>query len=121
MVLVGIAVLFSKNRKAINWRLVGFGLLLQILFGVLVTQVPLVADGFAFVSKLFVKLLSFSQAIRAAACADLVRSVPDVIACRKFLARTGVDASPSEIESWSFCGSGHDGGLKRARTMAGVT
>ncbi|OKL41295.1 NupC/NupG family nucleoside CNT transporter [Pontibacter flavimaris] len=62
LVLVGIAVLFSKNRKAINWRLVGFGLLLQILFGVLVTQVPLVADAFAFVSKLFVKLLSFSQA-----------------------------------------------------------
>ncbi|WP_266205844.1 NupC/NupG family nucleoside CNT transporter [Pontibacter kalidii] len=61
LVLVGIAILFSKNRKAIDWRLVGFGLFLQIFFGVLVTQVPLVADGFAFVSKLFVKLLSFSQ------------------------------------------------------------
>ncbi|WP_299759569.1 nucleoside transporter C-terminal domain-containing protein [uncultured Pontibacter sp.] len=61
LVLVGIAVLFSKNRKAIDWRLVGFGLGLQILFGVLVTQVPIVADGFAFVSRLFVKLLSFSQ------------------------------------------------------------
>lgn len=61
LVLVGIAFLFSKNRRAIDWRLVGFGLGLQILFGVLVTQVPLVADGFAFVSRLFVKLLSFSQ------------------------------------------------------------
>ncbi|WP_276496186.1 NupC/NupG family nucleoside CNT transporter [Pontibacter litorisediminis] len=61
LVLVGIAVLFSRNRKAIDWKLVGFGLFLQILFGVLVTQVPLVADGFAFVSRLFVKLLSFSQ------------------------------------------------------------
>jgi len=62
LVLVGIAFLFSKNRKAIDWKLVGFGLFLQILFGVLVTQVPIVEDAFAFVSKLFVKLLSFSQA-----------------------------------------------------------
>ncbi|PTX19951.1 CNT family concentrative nucleoside transporter [Pontibacter mucosus] len=62
LVLVGIAFLFSRNRRAIDWKLVGFGLFLQILFGVLVTQVPIVADAFAFVSKLFVKLLSFSQA-----------------------------------------------------------
>lgn len=62
IVLLGIAILFSKNRKSIDWKLVGFGVFLQILFGVLVTQVPLVADGFAFVSRLFVKLLSFSQA-----------------------------------------------------------
>lgn len=62
LVLVGIAILFSKNRKAIDWKLVGFGIFLQVLFGVLVTQVPIVADGFAFVSRLFVKLLSFSQA-----------------------------------------------------------
>lgn len=60
--LLGIAFLFSKDRKAIDWKLVGFGVFLQLLFGVLVTQVPIVADGFAFVSKLFVKLLSFSQA-----------------------------------------------------------
>ncbi|MFD1187976.1 NupC/NupG family nucleoside CNT transporter [Pontibacter rugosus] len=62
IVLVGIAILFSKNRKAIDWKLVAFGVFLQVLFGVLVTQVPIVADGFAFVSKMFVKLLSFSQA-----------------------------------------------------------
>lgn len=62
IVLIGIAILFSRNRKAIDWKLVGFGIFLQILFGVLVTQVPFVTDAFAFVSKLFVKLLSFSQA-----------------------------------------------------------
>ncbi|MCC9137727.1 NupC/NupG family nucleoside CNT transporter [Pontibacter silvestris] len=60
--IMAIAFLFSKNKKAIDWKLVGFGVFLQILFGVLVTQVPLVADAFAFVSKIFVKLLSFSQA-----------------------------------------------------------
>lgn len=62
IVILAIAFLFSKNKRRIDWRLVGFGVFLQILFGVLVTQVPLVADGFAFVSRLFVKLLSFSQA-----------------------------------------------------------
>ncbi|GHA61560.1 NupC/NupG family nucleoside CNT transporter [Pontibacter akesuensis] len=62
VVLVAIAILFSKNRRAIDWKLVAFGLFLQIFFGVMVTQVAFVADAFAFVSKLFVKLLSFSQA-----------------------------------------------------------
>ncbi|MGI9526955.1 MAG: NupC/NupG family nucleoside CNT transporter [Weeksellaceae bacterium] len=33
-VLLGIAVLFSNNRKAINWKTVGFGLLLQLFIGV---------------------------------------------------------------------------------------
>lgn len=62
LAILAIGFLFSKNRKAIDWKLVGFGVFLQVLFGVLVTQVPLVADCFAFVSKVFVKLLSFSQA-----------------------------------------------------------
>jgi concentrative nucleoside transporter, CNT family len=62
LVLLAIAFLFSRNKKRIDWKLVGFGLFLQITFGVLVTQVPLVADGFAFMSRIFVKLLSFSQA-----------------------------------------------------------
>ncbi|MDP4843957.1 MAG: hypothetical protein NWR83_05810, partial [Salibacteraceae bacterium] len=35
-VLVGIAWLFSKDRKAINWPLVGKGILFQIAFAVLV-------------------------------------------------------------------------------------
>ncbi|QCR21236.1 NupC/NupG family nucleoside CNT transporter [Pontibacter sp. SGAir0037] len=60
--LLAIAFLFSKNKKRIDWKLVGFGVFLQLFFGVMVTQVPFVADAFAFVSKLFVKLLSFSQA-----------------------------------------------------------
>ena len=62
LLLLAIAFLFSKNKKLINWRLVGFGVFLQVLFGVLVTQVPLVADGFAVVSRGFVIFLDFSQA-----------------------------------------------------------
>ncbi|WP_439883424.1 NupC/NupG family nucleoside CNT transporter [Pontibacter sp. MBLB2868] len=62
IVLLAIAFLFSKNKKRIDWKLVGFGVFLQLLFGVLVTQVPLVADGFAAVSRGFVTFLDFSQA-----------------------------------------------------------
>ncbi|HEY4652696.1 MAG TPA: nucleoside transporter C-terminal domain-containing protein [Pontibacter sp.] len=61
IVLLLIGYLFSTSRRSINWRIVIYGVFLQILFGVLVTKVPLVADGFAFVSRAFVKLLSFSN------------------------------------------------------------
>lgn len=37
-VLLGIAWLFSNNRRRVNWRLVGTGLLIQITFGVLVIK-----------------------------------------------------------------------------------
>ncbi|MHC1736910.1 MAG: NupC/NupG family nucleoside CNT transporter [Ignavibacteriaceae bacterium] len=36
--LIGIAFLFSNNKKKINWRLVGYGLLLQIFFAVLILK-----------------------------------------------------------------------------------
>lgn len=37
-VLLGIAWLFSNNRRRVNWRLVGTGLLIQIVFGILVIK-----------------------------------------------------------------------------------
>ncbi|QHL86094.1 NupC/NupG family nucleoside CNT transporter [Nibribacter ruber] len=61
-VLIAIAILFSTNRKAISWKLVGVGILIQIIFGVLVTEVDFVKAGFEAVSEGFVKLLSFSSA-----------------------------------------------------------
>jgi len=36
--LVGVAFLFSNNKKKINWRLVGTGLLLQAIFGIFVIK-----------------------------------------------------------------------------------
>ena len=62
VVLIGIAYVFSTNKKSISWRLVGFGVFLQILFGTLVTKVPFIAGIFEFLSKGFVRLLSFSNA-----------------------------------------------------------
>ncbi len=61
-VLVGIAFLLSQNRKAIHWRLVITGLLLQFVAGYLILRVPLIADIFENVSEAFVKFLSFSEA-----------------------------------------------------------
>lgn len=53
-VLVGIAVLFSENRRAIDWRLVGAGIGLQLVFAVLVLYTTpgrvlfeTLGDGFA--------------------------------------------------------------------------
>jgi len=60
IVLIGLAFLFSNNRKLIDWRLVGVGVGLQLIFGVLITQVPWVAQGFHAVSRGFVIFLDFS-------------------------------------------------------------
>jgi CNT family concentrative nucleoside transporter len=60
VVLVSFAWLFSVNKKKIDWRLVGTGLLLQIIFGLLITQVEFVELIFKKVSEAFVVFLSFS-------------------------------------------------------------
>ena len=51
-VLVGIAVLFSNNRGAISWRLVGIGIGLQLLFAVIVIS-PTWGSRFLVSSALF--------------------------------------------------------------------
>jgi len=62
LVMLGIAVLFSTNRKAINWRLVLIGISLQILVAVLVLQVPGVGLAIQAASKGMVNLLNYSKA-----------------------------------------------------------
>lgn len=61
IVLLGIAFIFSVNRKKIDWRLVAIGVFLQVTFGFLVTNVPAIRDMFYIISKGFVTLLSFSE------------------------------------------------------------
>ncbi|UII31569.1 NupC/NupG family nucleoside CNT transporter [Fulvivirga ulvae] len=72
-VLIGMAFLFSKNRKAIDWRLVGIGVLLQIIFAILITKVSFVAAGFDWISDKFVTFLSFSGDGAAFLFGDLVK------------------------------------------------
>mgnify|MGYP003984676659 CR=1 FL=1 len=49
--LLGIAFLFSRNRKGIDWKLVAKGLGIQILFAVLILKVPFVQSGFEWLSS----------------------------------------------------------------------
>jgi CNT family concentrative nucleoside transporter len=58
--LLAVAFAFSRDKKHIDWKLVGMGVGLQIIFGVLITQVPFVENMFDWISRGFVKLLSFS-------------------------------------------------------------
>jgi len=61
IVLLAFALIFSANKRAVDWRLVGIGVVLQAVFGFLITKVDFVASIFATVSRAFVKLLSFSE------------------------------------------------------------
>ena len=61
VVLVGLAYLISRNKKAVNWRLVLAGLAIQLVAGLLILKVPFVARLFDQLSQGFVKFLSFSQ------------------------------------------------------------
>ena len=56
-----IAFLFSRNRKGIDWKLVGKGLLIQIIFAVLILKVPFVQNGFEWLSSIFVTILGFTR------------------------------------------------------------
>ncbi|MEM9327476.1 MAG: nucleoside transporter C-terminal domain-containing protein [Bacteroidota bacterium] len=70
--LIGIAYLFSRDRKHIDWRLVLTGVVLQIVFGLLITQVPFVKLAFNWISAQFVAFLGFSQEGAAFLFGDLV-------------------------------------------------
>jgi CNT family concentrative nucleoside transporter len=61
VVLIGIAWIFSSNRKAISWRTVGIGLLLQLLLAVGILFVPFIQVFFEVIGKGFVKILAFTN------------------------------------------------------------
>jgi concentrative nucleoside transporter, CNT family len=61
VIILGLAYLWSNNRKAINYRLVITGLLLQIVLAIFILKVPIGQDIFAFLGKAINKLLDFSQ------------------------------------------------------------
>jgi CNT family concentrative nucleoside transporter len=59
---LGIALLFSSNRKAVPWRLVASGMVLQVVFGILVLHVDAVRIAVDAVGNFFVKILDFNTA-----------------------------------------------------------
>ena len=60
--LLGIAVAMSNNRKQINFRIVGWGLGLQLIFALFILKTPMGKPVFGFLDKVISKLISFSDA-----------------------------------------------------------
>jgi concentrative nucleoside transporter, CNT family len=61
IVILGLAYLWSNNRKAINYRVVVSGLLLQIALAFFILKVPIGQDIFYWLGKAINKLLDFSK------------------------------------------------------------
>ena len=60
--LVFLAFVFSKNRRAINWKTVGIGLGIQLLIAIGVLKVPFIKLTFEWIGDKFVKLLDYTRA-----------------------------------------------------------
>ncbi|TXE06803.1 Na+ dependent nucleoside transporter [Gelidibacter salicanalis] len=61
-VLLLLSYILSQNRKAINWKTIGFGLAAQLLLAIGVLKIPFIQKAFEIVGKMFVKVLEFTQA-----------------------------------------------------------
>ena len=59
--ILGIAFLLSNNRKAINYRVVGMGLLIQASLAVFILKTPAGKSIFGWLGKAVTKVLSFSD------------------------------------------------------------
>ena len=60
VVLIGIAYLISSRRKKVDWRLVGVGVIIQLIIALLISEVGIVKRAFDFISQGFVTFLGFS-------------------------------------------------------------
>jgi CNT family concentrative nucleoside transporter len=59
--LIGLCTLLSENRKAINWKLVGGGMTLQLLLALLFLVVPGGSQAFDALARFFVWITGFSK------------------------------------------------------------
>lgn len=60
-ILIAIAWIFSKNKKAINYKTVLIGILIQIIFALLVLKFPPGRKFFEIMNDLIIKVISFSN------------------------------------------------------------
>jgi len=77
IVILLIAYLLSSNRKAINWKVVGIGLMIQIVFAVGVMQVPLIQDFFNIIGKVFLKIIGFTTAGTNFLYGEMLNKIPN--------------------------------------------
>jgi CNT family concentrative nucleoside transporter len=59
--LILIAFLFSKNRRAINWKTTAIGLIAQLILAVAILKIEFVQKVFEFFGKIFIKTLDFTM------------------------------------------------------------
>ena len=62
LILILIAYALSNNRKNIPWKLVGLGLLAQLIIAIGVIKISWIKIFFEYISSFFVKLLEYTQA-----------------------------------------------------------
>jgi CNT family concentrative nucleoside transporter len=60
--LIAIAYIFSSDRKSISWKVVGIGLLMQLIIAVGVLYVPAIKGTFEFIGHRFVDVMEFTKA-----------------------------------------------------------
>lgn len=60
-VVLGGAYLMSYDRKRIDWKLIGGGLLMQLVFAFAILYVPVVGIVLEWIGKAFIKLMDFTQ------------------------------------------------------------
>ena len=58
---LGCAYLMSYDRKRVDWKLVGGGLLMQFVFALAVLYVPIAGIVLEWMGKVFIKLMDFTQ------------------------------------------------------------
>lgn len=59
---LAIAYALSYDRKKIDWKLVGGGLFMQLVFALAVLYIPFVGTALELMGKVFIKLMDFTQA-----------------------------------------------------------
>ena len=62
LILILIAYALSNNRKNIPWKIVGLGLLAQLIIAIGVIKISWIKIFFQYISSFFVKLLEYTQA-----------------------------------------------------------
>jgi CNT family concentrative nucleoside transporter len=62
IVVLGLGVALSRNRRAISWRVVAWGVGLQLLFAIFVLRVPIGQKIFTTLGSVVTRILSFSYA-----------------------------------------------------------
>src|SRR5690554_2427356 len=83
-VIIGIALAFSNNRKAVNWKLVGKGLGIQLILAIFILKGTVMAEFwsplgwpktfFSWISSFFVIVLDFTTAGAEFIFGDLAKS-----------------------------------------------